>query len=251
MEETGGTPPRGSLAWRRMVLEVCAADSADPYKAAMEAAWEVHGWRAAVDVVAEMLGSITRLVGAKADLRDAYGNVKMQELAPPLEPESELKFAAMVAEQEWPDLPPHEAMRLALESGDRVRGLMVTARTVWRQCIEAITVAGGDPQAAWPVLMTHLRTYEAGEKREGAALEFALLTHAVMRINAFPRGSAWIDYLLQPPGPDELAGSMAAYMTADPISADRLMAPFEMTEHHPRGADDPPPRRRKGSAARR
>lgn len=235
--DLGPPPPaRGTKAYRRLVLSVCATDGLDDLNARMKKPWEHIGWRLGVDVITELLYHLIRSVVVHGEPRDAYGNIRMERFIRPIDDEYRLRFASERAKLSHGDLSPHVAFKSAYEEGEEV----------WNEVESMIPVAAraftamereGDREAAWPILLKYVN--RRGE-RVSDTLRATTVTHASLRGWAMPPGDGWVEKFLREESaePADLGGSFAYYAG---------MTPETQREHLPGwwvealADSDPPP----------
>jgi hypothetical protein len=202
-------PPVGTLAYRRVILNICAAWTSDDYDAAMKPVFQWRGWRASVEVMCELIGAAGH--NAPPSLVDAFGSVKLDSLVRVMDDEEILRQSHEFAPRTHPELPRHEALALSISEGEEMRATILDLLPVWNQAAtmlrRAKTMQDVDPARA---LFT--RWLNTHENRLNAAVIAAHTTHAYWRYRALPPGNEWIDEMLAD-GPD-VRGSIAWARTA-------------------------------------
>lgn len=203
-EELPELPEPGSAAYRKIILKIAATSDSEDYQLAMRPVFTQRGWRAAIDVMVEIVGNLG--INCPPWAIDAFGKVKLDSVVHLMSEEDVLEFAARNAKKDPDDRPYHEALRSYLETGDRVASLTRELLPVWE---EAATVLRRETRASLEearVLFTRwLNTHRDDRVKTGAL--GASITHAVFRKLAMPPGDAWVDELVATK-PD-LRGSVA------------------------------------------
>lgn len=197
-------PPVGSVGYRRAILNICATWTSDEYEAAMRPVFQWRGWRAAVEVMCEMIGA----AGANVPphLIDAFGNVKLDSLVSVMDDEEILREAHAIAPRVHPDLPRHEALAQSVKDGEEMRRLILDLLPVWNQAATVLRRAehAADVEPARVLFTRWLNTYE---NRLSTSVVAAATTHAYWRWRALPPGNEWVETMLAD-GPD-ISGSIA------------------------------------------
>lgn len=197
-------PPVGSVAYRRVILGICATWNSDDYEAAMKPVFQWRGWRAAVEVMCEMIGAAS--INCPPHLVDAFGNVKLDPIVAVMDDEEILREAHKMAPRVHPDMPRHEALALSITEGEEMRALILDLLPVWNQAATVLRKAENmaDVEPARVLFTRWLNTYES---RVQTSVVAAATTHAYWRWRALPPGDEWIETMLSD-GPD-LSGSLA------------------------------------------
>lgn len=208
-QEAGGTRPpaprRGTRAYRRAVLEVCARYEYDDFTDGLGWLWAQNGWHVCLDMLSEMLAGLTRT--AHPDTRDSYGRIDIQKFMFRFPEELKLQMAARAARDRAERMAPHEAFREALENGERIYADYEAWIPVCQEALDAVEDADGDPTAARPALVRHVPPAE----REDRFHSGVLMVHSALRHWSFPcKGTAWIEPYLRGQVPD-LPASRALY----------------------------------------
>lgn len=197
-------PPVGSVAYRRVILKICAGWDSREYEAAMHPVFEWRGWRAAVEVMCELIGAAS--INVPGSAVDAFGNVKLDSLVDVMDDEEILREAHRVAPKVHPTLPRHEALAESIREGEEMRGLILDLVPTWN---EAATVLRGathmaDVDPARVLFTRWLNTYD---NRVTVSIIAAATTHAYWRRRVLPPGDGWVESMLNE-GPD-VSGSLA------------------------------------------
>lgn len=218
-------PPRGTRAWRRMVLEICAVEDYDDYHEALLPLWQWRGWRLGVDVMTETLCALARCLPAGHGLRGAFGQVRLDRILALYTEEERLAHALELSQEYAGQKPAHEILAENVASAQRFGAMLTAAVPVWQDAAAAMRAPDYDQGAGAAVLIRHLN---ATGTRSASAATMSMLLHGTLRFYAFPRGSAWIDRFLDRDLAPEVASSQAVYAAGDDFVAaeqmDRLSA---------------------------
>ncbi len=192
--EEAEPPRRGTLAYRRLLLTVIAADDLDEFGRRIGAARSWAGWRLSVDHMTELLWqtALTTLPGSK--YRDAFGRLPLEGLLKLPDEEGRVAEATRLASQ-LTHLPFHEAFASMLEAQGKLWDQTADWWPVWQAALDAIEDAGGSQQAAWPVILKHLNTKKEG--RDKAAHSASDLLQSQLRSQVLPWGDDWVQRRLQ------------------------------------------------------
>lgn len=209
-------PPRGTLAYRKLLLSALAQRDSAGYVDAARIIHVHNGWRGAVDLMIEMLNFVGTY--APEGLVDAYGRVLLAGQYSVVDEEEALRHATELAPRLYPEDPPHVALRKTLESGEVVWHLPNELLPVWEEAATALRRDGYHDgyNAARVALTRWLNTHR--DKRVMMGLAAASVTHGCWR-HTMPVGDEWIAELLDD-GPD-LGGSLAWSRQAEPEDVER------------------------------
>lgn len=197
-------PPAGSAAYRRVILGICATWTSQQYDQAMRPVFQWRGWRAAVEVMCELMVAVS--INVPPGMIDAFGNVKLDSLVDVMDDEEILRYAHSIAPKTHPELPRHEALSLAITEGEDMRDMILDLVPVWNQAATVLRNAStyGDMDKARVLFTRWLNTYE---NRVAASTLGASITHGYWRHRCMPPGDEWIDAAMEG-GPD-VTGSLA------------------------------------------
>ncbi|MEV6400523.1 hypothetical protein AB0M39_38055 [Streptomyces sp. NPDC051907] len=209
-------PPRGTLAYRRLILTICAAGDYKTFHARLAPPWQWVGWRLGLDVITEMLLHFSRSFDLQgAHRRDAFGHIKLSDFLRLFTEEERLRSAAAQAKALYPELPTHEAFVQAMAGGEEVWGSLTAFIPVCQQALNAIEASGGQQEPAWPILLKHLSRDDDRLAETNLAVS---MVHASLRGRAMPQGEGWVDNFLREDAlgtPPEVTGSLAYYQGMD------------------------------------
>lgn len=224
-------PPAGSIAYRKTILRICAAETADAYEALMVPVWEWRGWRAGVEVMVEMMGAVA--ANLRPDWVDAYGNVSLSGHIVTLDDEQILRYAAQIAPRFHPDLPRHEAIRRTIQEGEEARAVTRSMVPYWEQAVGMLRTATSltDLEPARVVFARWLNDHYR-DRRLWAASLGAASTHTHWRHRVMPPGDGWVDDAVS--NTPDLRGSLGWASTATVVDVARqqpdLVANWQASE---------------------
>lgn len=204
-------PPAGSADYRRVILNICAADTLTEYDDRMAPVWQWRGWRAGVEVMVELMGALA--VNAPPEMKDAFGGIRVDGHVVVMDDDEMLRTAARSAANTYPELPRHEALARSLADGEELRDMQRSLIPAWNQAATLLQDAT-DLNAMEParVVFTRWLNDHYRDRRVWAANMAAATTHTHWRFRVMPPGNGWVEDFVMG-GPD-LTGSYRWAATA-------------------------------------
>lgn len=190
----------GTPGYRRLVVELCAAEPYGDFDLLMAPAWDDYGWPLGLDIQTEILWSFNYAYIQYAEVfpRDLFGKIPLSRFLPAMTEAERLKITIRNAEHdaEAEGVAPHEAFGRAQKTGEIVWSIRDQGVPVWQQALNRLHATGGDREQARQVLLAAQSKGDRSKRSDSVSLSTSFL-HAGLRSWAMPPGRRWVNsYLL-------------------------------------------------------